>query len=220
MSSAGKRGLFITLEGTEGVGKTTNIETIKSWLEARSINYIATREPGGTPLAEELRNLLLSPREELVDNTAELLMIFAARAQHLNTVIKPALEQGITVLCDRFTDATYAYQGYGRGLSLDLIENLERQVQGDLHPDMTILLDIDVEVGLARAAQRAELDRFEKEQKEFFEMVRAGYSARVKQCPHRYCVIDASKSLEEVKADVQSSLNEWFSRSDKSLDPR
>ena len=189
------RGKFITLEGTEGVGKTTNLTFIQEWLEQKNVPLIVTREPGGTPLAEELREMLLRKRDEPVDASAELLMVFAARAQHLNQVIRPALERGEWVLCDRFTDATYAYQGAGRGLSLEMIETLENLVQEELRPDLTIVLDIDVETGLARASDRAALDRFESEAVEFFHRVRGGYRTRVAQQPDRYRVIDAGQNL-------------------------
>ncbi len=200
------RGKFITLEGTEGVGKTTNLAFIQQWLEQKNIPLTVTREPGGTPLAEELREMLLQKREEPVDHSAELLMVFAARAQHLNQVIKPALEKGEWVLCDRFTDATFAYQGAGRGLSLTTIEALENLVQGSLRPDLTIVLDIDVETGLARASNRAALDRFESEEVEFFHRVRSGYQARVAQAPDRYRVVDAGQSLEGVQSDLAAVL--------------
>ena len=204
------RGRFITVEGTEGVGKSTNIAVIKQWLESRSINYVATREPGGTPLAESLRELLLANREESVDATAELLMVFAARAQHLNTFIKPHLDAGTWVLSDRFTDATYAYQGCGRGLDLELISQLESLVQKTLRPDLTIYLDVDVKVGLARAAARGELDRFEKEDVEFFERVRQGYLTRVSEDRDRYLVVDAGQSLLAVKDDLLAALDSAF----------
>lgn len=203
-------GRFITVEGTEGVGKSTNIGVIKDWLDAHNIPYVATREPGGTPLAESLRELLLANREEAVDDTAELLMVFAARAQHLNTFIKPHLDEGTWVLSDRFTDATYAYQGCGRGLDLDLIGQLETTVQKTLRPDLTVYLDVDVKVGLARAAARGELDRFEKEDVEFFERVRQGYLTRVAQNPDRYLVVDAGQDLPSVKADLLSALDQAF----------
>ena len=199
-------GKFITLEGTEGVGKTTNLEFIQQYLLNNNTPLVVSREPGGTPLAEELRELLLAPREELVAAKAELLMVFAARAQHLDQKILPALAAGNWVLCDRFTDATYAYQGYGRGLPLDLITELEVMVQGDLRPDLTIILDIDVEVGLARASARGELDRFEREHLDFFERVRAGYQARAKAAPERYQVVDAGQSLEAVQQDIAAIL--------------
>ncbi len=200
------RGKFITLEGTEGVGKTTNLTFIQQWLEQKKIPLTVTREPGGTPLAEELREMLLQKRDEPVDASAELLMIFAARAQHLNQVIRPALERGEWVLCDRFTDATFAYQGAGRGLSLAMIETLESLVQGQLRPDLTIVLDIDVETGLERASNRAALDRFESEEVDFFHRVRSGYQARVMRAPDRYRVVDAGQSLEDVQSDLAEVL--------------
>ncbi len=202
------RGKFITLEGTEGVGKTTNLTFIQEWLEQKNVPLIVTREPGGTPLAEELREMLLRKRDEPVDASAELLMVFAARAQHLNQVIRPALERGEWVLCDRFTDATYAYQGAGRGLSLEMIETLENLVQEELRPDLTIVLDIDVETGLARASDRAALDRFESEAVEFFHRVRGGYRTRVAQQPDRYRVIDAGQNLKAVQSDVAAVLEQ------------
>ncbi len=201
-------GKFITLEGTEGVGKTTNLEFMKEWLTEAGITFTVSREPGGTPLAEELREMLLQKREEPVDATAELMMIFAARAQHLNQVIRPALARGEWVLCDRFTDATYAYQGAGRGLSTEVIESLESLVQKELRPDLTVVLDIDVETGLQRAGQRAELDRFESEAVEFFHRVRAGYQARVAAAPQRYRVINAGQTLPEVQHDIAVVLSE------------
>ena len=157
------RGKFITIEGTEGVGKTTNIQFIQDWLKSKQLAYICTREPGGTPMAEQIRELLLAPREELVCDTAELLLMFAGRAQHLNQVIEPSLAEGAWVLCDRFTDATYAYQGAGRNMRSDLIAELELIVQGSLRPDLTLILDIPVEIGLQRANERSEPDRFERE---------------------------------------------------------
>ena len=201
------RGRFITVEGTEGVGKSTNIAVIKEWLNERSIPFVATREPGGTPLAESLRELLLANRDESVDATAELLMVFAARAQHLNTLIKPHLDAGTWVLSDRFTDATYAYQGCGRGLDLALISQLEVLVQKTLRPEITVYLDVDVKVGLARAAARGELDRFEKEDVEFFERVRKGYLTRVSQHPERYLVVNAGQELPAVKRDLLAALD-------------
>jgi len=200
-------GKFITLEGTEGVGKTTNLEYIQKALLERGIPLLVTREPGGTPLAEELRELLLAPREEQVDPKAELLMVFAARAQHLHQKILPALEAGTWVLSDRFTDATYAYQGYGRGLPLDVITDLEQMVQGSVRPDLTIVLDIDVETGLARASARGDLDRFEQEKMAFFENVRQGYQTRAAADPSRYRVVDAGQSLAGVQADIAKIID-------------
>lgn len=203
-------GKFIVVEGTEGVGKSTNIACIRNWLDAQGVDYIATREPGGTPLAEELRSILLAKRSEIVDPTAELLMMFAGRAQHLNTVIKPALDKGVWVLCDRFTDATYAYQGYGRGLDLTLINQLESIVQNSLRPDLTIYLDLDVKIGLERARQRGELDRFELEDIEFFERVRKGYLERIKLSPDSYKLIDAGQELDAVQRDLVQALEFYF----------
>lgn len=202
-----KRGKFIALEGGEGVGKSTNLQFVTEWLRARDIPFVQTREPGGTPLAEELRELLLSKREESVDPTAELLMVFAARAQHLARVILPALERGDWVICDRFTDATYAYQGGGRQLDRQLIAELEQMVQGDLRPDKVLLLDLDPEIGLERAARTGAADRFESEQQAFFQRVRAAYRERAESAPGRYAVIDASRSLEQVQAQLAAELN-------------
>lgn len=201
-----QRGKFLTIEGTEGVGKSTNLAFVRDWLVARGLEVVVTREPGGTPLAEEVRGLLLSKRDEFVDETAELLLVFAARAQHLTQVIKPALARGAWVLSDRFTDATYAYQGGGRGLSKSVIEQLEQLVQGDLRPDLTLILDIDVELGLNRARQRGELDRFESETIGFFERVRAAYRQRAQVAPERYAVVDAGKTLPEVQAEIDRVL--------------
>ncbi len=201
------RGKFLTIEGTEGVGKSTNLAFVRDWLQAKGIDVVVTREPGGTPLAEEIRVLLLAKREESVDETAELLLVFAARAQHIAQVIKPALARGAWVLSDRFTDATYAYQGGGRGLSKETITQLEALVQGDLRPDLTLILDIDVELGLNRARQRGELDRFESETLSFFERVRGAYRARVEDAPNRYAVVDAGQPLVQVQADIDLVLS-------------
>lgn len=202
-----KRGRFIALEGGEGVGKSTNLNFVMQWLEVRGIDFIQTREPGGTPLAEQLRALLLQKRDESVDPTAELLMVFAARAQHLNQVIKPALEAGRWVVCDRFTDATYAYQGGGRGLDTSLIAQLEQTVQGDLRPDRVLLLDLDPEIGLQRAANTGEADRFESEQLAFFHKVRAAYRTRAEADPARYAVIDAAQHLAAVQDQLGVELD-------------
>ena len=206
------RGKFITIEGTEGVGKTTNIQFIQDWLKAKNLAYLCTREPGGTPLAEQIRDLLLAPRDELVCDTAELLLMFAGRAQHLNQVIEPTLGEGAWVLCDRFTDATYAYQGAGRNMRNDLIAELEMIVQGSLRPDLTLILDIPVELGLKRASDRSEPDRFELEKTEFFELVRNGYLRIAKENPDRCVVIDASQPLADVQRDINIALEAfWFS---------
>jgi len=202
-----KQGLFITVEGIEGVGKTTNIEFIKNYLAQQGVELVCTREPGGTPLAEEIRELFLKPNDEVVTSDAELLLIFAARAQHLAQVIVPALADGNCVLCDRFTDATYAYQGGGRGLNMNKVADLEHMVQGDLRPDMTFILDAPVELGLSRAAKRGALDRMEQEQAEFFERVRQTYLQRAQLYPNRFRVIDASVELEAVQANIKAALD-------------
>ena len=195
-------GLFITLEGPEGAGKSTNREYLAERLRAAGIDVVLTREPGGTPLAERIRELLLTPSDDAMCADTELLLVFAARAQHLAEVIRPALARGAVVLCDRFTDATYAYQGGGRGLAYERIAILEQFVQGDLRPDLTLVFDLPVEVGLARAAARGKLDRFEQEQQSFFEAVRQTYLARAAQAPERYRVLDAAQPLSQVQADL------------------
>ena len=205
-----KRGKFITVEGTEGVGKSTNIAFIEQWLVNAGVVPKVTREPGGTPLAEEIRDLLLANRTEKVDATAELLLMFAARAQHLNSFIEPALAAGQWVLCDRFTDATFAYQGAGRGLSLTTIADLEQLVQGQRQPDLTFFLDIDVRKGLERATARGKLDRFEQEEVAFFERVRANYLDRIQHNPKRFVVIDAGRELVDVQASIARALENFF----------
>lgn len=204
------KGRFITVEGTEGVGKSTNIEYLCQLLRDREIEIVLTREPGGTPLAEELRELLLSPRDEHVSEDTELLLMFAARAQHIENVIRPALDRGAWVISDRFTDATYAYQGGGRDVDLEHIAMLERIVQHGLHPDMTLLLDLDVEIGLQRASQRSEPDRFEQEKLDFFHKVRNMYLSRAEAEPNRFSVIDASKSIPEVQAQILGAVNTFM----------
>ena len=205
-----KQAVFLTVEGVEGVGKTTNVGFIKSLLERANIDFVSTREPGGTPLAEELRDVLLQNREELVNGHAEMLMVFAARAQHLNQFILPALAKGQWVVCDRFTDATYAYQGCGRDLGAEDVLILEKLVQRGRQPDLTIYLDLDVEIGLQRASKRGELDRFENENRDFFEKVRQGYLDRVAADPGRFVVIDASQPLEKVQEDIRQALKHWI----------
>lgn len=203
-------GKFITIEGSEGVGKSTNIAFIENFLREKNIDVIVTREPGGTPLAEDIRQLLLQQRDERVDDLAELLLMFAARAQHLNQMILPEIAVGKWVLCDRFTDSTYAYQGGGRGLDTHLIEQLEKIVQKGIQPDVTFYLDIDVKLGLQRASQRAELDRFESEVVEFFERVRDAYLQRVNSDSRRFRVIDAGQNLDDVQQDIRLFLLEMF----------
>jgi dTMP kinase len=205
-----RRGRFITVEGTEGAGKSSNIEFIRQQLEARGIEVVLSREPGGTPLAEEIRDLLLRTRDESVCEDAELLLMFAARAQHIARLIKPALECGRWVLCDRFTDATFAYQGAGRGVDLQRIRTLESLVQGALRPDCTFLLDLPVELGLERARKRSLPDRFEQEKQAFFERVRAGYLARVAAEPQRFAVIDAAGALEQVREQIVVHLERLY----------
>ncbi|WP_421862966.1 dTMP kinase [Motiliproteus sp.] len=205
-------GKFITLEGGEGVGKSTNLEHLRNLLERQGIDFIETREPGGTPLAEELRELLLAERAEPVSSDTELLLMFAARAQHLEQTIRPALARGQWVLCDRFTDATFAYQGGGRGLDWQRIEILENLVQGELRPDLTLLLDVPVDVGMARARGRGALDRFEQEQHSFFDKVRAAYLRRAEAEPERFRVIDAGQSLVRVQQQITEVMSEFFHR--------
>ena len=200
------QGKFITVEGIEGVGKTTNMEFIHQQLLASGRDVVVTREPGGTPLGEAIRGLLLDPRYTGMDSTCELQLMFAARAEHLARVIRPALQQGQWVLCDRFTDATYAYQGGGRGIDKTIIARLEVLVQGDFRPDLTLLLDVPVEVGLARAGQRGGLDRFEQEKRAFFERVRAAYLDMAREHPQRYRVIDAGQPLQQVQQALAAQL--------------
>ncbi|MGH8434630.1 MAG: dTMP kinase [Pseudomonas sp.] len=201
-------GLFITLEGPEGAGKSTNREYLAERLRAQGVDVLLSREPGGTPLAERIRELLLTPSDEPMAADTELLLVFAARAQHLAEVVLPALARGAVVLCDRFTDATYAYQGGGRGLSEARIAVLENFVQGQLRPDLTLIFDLPVEVGLARAAARGRLDRFEQEGRDFFESVRQAYLRRSAAEPERYRVVDAAQSLAEVQQALDALLPE------------
>ncbi|MCH2356151.1 MAG: dTMP kinase [Pseudomonadales bacterium] len=202
------KAMFLTVEGVEGVGKSTHIETIKNFLDERDIPCILTREPGGTPVAERIRELLLAVHEdEALCELSELLLVFAARAQHLERVVKPALAQGKWVICDRFTDATYAYQGGGRGLDVAIIAGLESLVQGELKPDLTIILDLDPRIGMRRASERGELDRFEREQIEFFDKVRRTYLDIAAADPQRCVVIDAASDLATVSADLLKILN-------------
>lgn len=202
------RGLFITVEGGEGVGKSTNMSYLQNHLARQGVDLIVTREPGGTVLGESIRELLLQVRQEQVVSDAELLLVFAARAQHIAQVIEPALAAGKWVVSDRFTDATYAYQGGGRGLPVSRIRELEQLVQGELRPDYTLLLDAPVELGMSRARGRGELDRFEQEQAEFFGRVRNSYLQLARESSGRYHVVDASRTLEEVQADLDTICSE------------
>ena len=199
------RGRFITVEGSEGVGKSTNIEFIRRRLTARGFDVVVTREPGGTPLAEEIRSLLLAERSEVVDPMTETLLVFAARAQHVAEVIKPALDRGHWVLSDRFTDASFAYQGGGRGVGDDCIETLARWVHADCEPDITFFLDAPLETSLARIADR-ELDRFEQEQRAFFERVQASYRDRAAAIS-RMIRIDAAQRIDDVQAEIGRRLD-------------
>ncbi len=199
-------GLFMTLEGGEGVGKTSNITFIQSLLEEKNIPVLLTREPGGTVLAEAMRELLLDKNQEEIAEQTELLMMFAARAQHIKHVIKPALEQGTWVLCDRFTDATYAYQGGGRKMDFSAINWLENFVQGNLRPDLTLLFDAPIQIGMERAGQRGQLDRFESEKMAFFEQVRQAYLRIAEQQPQRVKIIDARVSLEKVQLQIHQII--------------
>lgn len=205
-------GLFITLEGPEGAGKSTNREYLAERLRECGIEVVLSREPGGTPLAERIRELLLAPSDEAMDSDTELLLVFAARAQHLAQVIRPALARDAVVLCDRFTDATYAYQGGGRGLGEARIAELECFVQGELRPDLTLVFDLPVEVGLSRAAARGRLDRFEQEERGFFEAVRRTYLQRAAAVPTRYRVLDAAQSLDAVQRAIDGLLPEILER--------
>ena len=199
---------FITLEGIEGVGKTSNRDYIRTLLEESGKQCIVTREPGGTPLGESLRELLLQHSDEQMSDDAELLMMFAARAEHIKKVIRPALDADQFVLCDRFTEATFAYQGGGRQLDVSKIADLESWVQGDLRPDLTIILDAPVEVGRERAGKRSAPDRIEKEKNDFFERVRNAYLELANQHPERICTVDASLTLEQVQLQIKQQLIE------------
>ncbi|HEX7116057.1 MAG TPA: dTMP kinase [Steroidobacter sp.] len=209
-------GRFITVEGGEGVGKSTQIGVVRDLLAARGIEVVLTREPGGTERAERIRELLLQPSSEPMPAVCELLLMFAARATHIENLIRPALARGAWVVCDRFTDASYAYQGGGRGIDHDVIEALENAVQGELRPDLTLLLDAPVQVGLDRATVRngagGVRDRFEQERQEFFERVRNAYLERARREPDRMVVIDASGDRDSVadaiRAAVQTRLLE------------
>jgi dTMP kinase len=197
---------FITIEGIEGAGKSTAMTGLQALLEQYEIDYITTREPGGTPLAEAIRELLLQHRDEQVDAMTELLLIFASRRQHVQTVILPALQQGIWVLCDRFTDATYAYQGSGRGLPIAIIGQLQQMVHGELSPDLTLLLDLDVSIGLSRASKRSSPDRIENQVDDFFERTRRGYLQCAAADPGRFSIISAAESQQQVMAQIETLI--------------
>lgn len=205
-------GLFISFEGPEGAGKSTNLKVFAEALAEQGCVPLLTREPGGTPVAERIREVLLSNHEEPMHADAELLLVFAARAQHLNTLIRPALAEGRVVISDRFTDATYAYQGGGRGIAAQRIAALENWVQGELRPDLVLVFDVPVELGMARARARSALDRFEQEQQAFFEKVRNTYLQRAAADPQRYRIIDASGDLHQVRGAMQPLIDEVLQR--------
>jgi dTMP kinase len=214
------RGLFITMEGGEGVGKSTNMAFLSNYLTDRGIDVVVTREPGGTHIGEQIREVLLQVRPEKMDAMAELLLIFAARAQHIHELIEPALGAGKWVLCDRFTDATYAYQCGGRGIEWEKVRCLESLVQGELCPDYTLLLDVAVHVGMARAIGRGDLDRFEQETWKFFERVRSSYLEQAKGSGGRIRIIDVGLPLDEVQRELLVVGNELISYSEgRGTDP-
>lgn len=208
-----KRGLFIVLEGGEGVGKTTNMAFIQKYLQQQNISFVHSREPGGTDISEQIRQLILDVKhhQQMADMT-ELLLVFAARAQHLKEKIIPTLNQGQWLVCDRFTDATYAYQGNARGLNVATIGQLENLVQQDLRPDCTIILDADITVAKARVDARGELDRMELEAATFHQKVREGYLQRAKANPNRYAVVNAEQTLVKVQYDIKNVLDGLIAR--------
>ena len=203
-------GRFITLEGGQGAGKSSSLEFVARLLRQRGLEAEVTREPGGTLLAEAIRALLVQPSQEPMPPMTELLLMFAARADHLERRIRPALHAGRWVVCDRFTDASYAYQGAGRGLGSGTVATLEALVQGELRPDLTLLFDVEPEVGLRRAGTRGRPDRFEAERLEFFRRVREGYLERARAEPDRIRVVDAARSLADVQADLRQHIIEFI----------
>ncbi len=209
--SSSSLGKFITFEGGEGVGKSTNIEYCRQLLEQQGLDVIITREPGGTEIAEIIREeLLKKPHKERMSDITELLLVFAARAQHIETLVKPALERGCWVLCDRFTDSTIAYQGYGRGLDVKLIEQLKLIAQLGIEPNKTFLLDAPVDIGMSRARARGSADRFEVEQLDFFNRVREGFLAIADKSPERVQLVNAAQALEQVQADLEQAIEQLF----------
>lgn len=203
-------GIFITLEGGEGAGKSTQLDKVAEWFRARGRNVVVTREPGGTPAGEAIRRLLLERDHVAINDETELLLMFAARAQHITEVIRPALAAGQVVVCDRFTDATYAYQGGGRGMPRQQIAQLEAWVQDDLRPDLTLLLDVPVDVGMSRAGKRSEADRFESEAEGFFLAVREAYLDIARRERERVHVVNAEQSAEQVTAAIHRLLEQYF----------
>ncbi len=206
-----KRGQFISVEGIEGVGKSSNIEALVKHLEDAEIEVLTTREPGGTPVAEDIRKLLKDRGDEPIPEIAELLMMFAARSLNVCNVILPALEAGKWVICDRFSDSSRAYQGGGRGLPMQMIDSLAEWVHGDVNPDLVILLDTPVDVGMARISSRGAPDRIESEKHEFFERVRECYLDLAIREPERFVVIDANRSLREVQDDIGLLIQQLIS---------
>jgi dTMP kinase len=206
------RGRFITIEGIEGAGKSTQVNVVRTYLEGQGIPVMTTREPGGSPIAERIRTVLLDPHCRGMAADTELLLMFAARAEHLANAIVPALKAGTWVVCDRFTDATYAYQGGGRGIDLGRISLLEGFVQGSLRPDLTLLLDLDVTAGLDRAGKRSAPDRFESETVQFFAAVRAAYLQLAERYPHRIRVIDAAGPAADVAEQMRATVGNFAAR--------
>lgn len=202
---------FITLEGIEGVGKSTAIQVVKRFLEDNGRNVIITREPGGTAIGEKIRDILLSTQNDVMSPVSELFLLLAARAQHLAEVVSPALASGNCVVCDRFFDATYAYQGAGRGLDMSIIKSATDLISPFFVPTLTLLLDAPVEVGFKRIESRRKTDRFEEQNRDFFERIRESYLNRARLEPKRFCVIDASQSLVEVSDRIELVLKEKFS---------
>ena len=205
-----KKGLFITLEGIEGAGKSTVADFIEDFLTKEGHDVIKTREPGGTVIGEQIREILLKNENYTLTYDTELLLVFSARAQHIQEVILPTLSSGKIILCDRFTDASYAYQGGGRGIDESRINLLEKWVQGDLRPNLTLLFDLDVSIGMQRTKKRSDADRFEREEINFFEKIRNTYLERAKKEPQRFRIINAASSLESVKEQIVTILKDFL----------
>jgi dTMP kinase len=205
------KGMFVTVEGVEGVGKSTNMDFIAERVTAAGFAVLRSREPGGTPMAERIRDMLLQHGDEPLPDLAELLLFFASRTLNIENAIRPALAAGTWVLCDRFTDASRAYQGAGRGLDMDRINTLAEWAHGDLNPDMTVLLDAPAEIGMQRAVNRGATDRLESEQMSFYTRVRAHYIALAENEPHRFTVIDASQPLAAVQVQIASAVDRLIS---------
>ena len=205
-----KKGLFITLEGIEGAGKSTVVDFIEDFLTKEGHDVIKTREPGGTVIGEQIREILLKNENYTLTYDTELLLVFSARAQHIQEVILPALSLGKIILCDRFTDASYAYQGGGRGIDASRINLLEKWVQGDLRPNLTLLFDLDVSIGMQRTKKRSDADRFEREEINFFEKIRNTYLERAKNEPQRFRIINSALSLENVKEQIVTILKDFL----------